>query len=66
MRKEPVVMADVKTAADRLFKTRDGQIVLKYLNQKYYDGPMATGSLERLIGRRDVLLHIKRLIEVDE
>ena len=59
----PTNMIDVKASMARLFETRDGKMVMGYLNKKYYDGPMAKGNLERLAGRRDVMLHIKQLME---
>ena len=59
----PTNMIDVKSSMARLFETRDGKMVVGYLNKKYYDGPMTKGSLERLLGSRDVMLHIKQLME---
>lgn len=59
----PINVAEVKASAARLFATRDGQQVLGYLTRKYYDAPMTKINLEREVGRRDVLLHIKQLIE---
>jgi len=59
----PTNMIDVKASMARLFETRDGKMVMGYLNKKYYDGPMTKGSLERLLGSRDVMLHIKQLME---
>ena len=65
MSKSPMVMADIKAAAARLFATRDGAQVLDYLSTKYYDAPMKDATLTREAGRRDVLLHIKQLTRED-
>ena len=65
MPREPIVMADVKAATDRLFNTRDGQAVLSYLMTRYYDSQIRDASIHRDVGRRDVLHHIKQLMRED-
>lgn len=65
MPRKPMVMTDIKAAAARLFATRDGAQVLEYLNTKYYDAPIKCEYINREVGRRDVMLHIKQLMRED-
>jgi len=52
---------DIRSAAHRLFLTRDGEVVLRYLNERFYDCVIKEDQLARQVGRRDVLLEINRL-----
>ncbi len=52
----------VRSAAHRLLNSRDGEVVLEYLC-KLYDGPFKDEHLERQVGRRDVVLELRRLKE---
>ena len=57
--------AEIRPAAQRLFKTRDGELVLEYLIAKFYDGRIKDETLARQVGHRDVLLHVKQLLAED-
>ena len=65
MSREPILMADIKAATSRLFITRDGQAVLRYLMNKFYDNQIRDISIHRDVGRRDVLHHIMQLMRED-
>jgi len=54
---------DVAPAVQRLFKTADGDRVLKYLRHRFYDNQMKDEHLERQVGRRDVVQLLVRLTE---
>ena len=54
---------EVKPAATRLFQTRDGELVLTYLLDRYYHCRIKDESIERQVGQRDVMLHVKHLLE---
>ena len=54
---------DLGAAYKRTF-TGDGAHVLKDLMERFYDGQInIDGDLSRFIGRRDVMLHIKQMLE---
>ncbi len=57
-------MADMKAmdkAYAQLFNSRGGQLVLKDLRRQFYDTPMTdNATLERMVGRRDVIFHINQ------
>ncbi len=57
-------MADMKAmdkAYAQLFNSRGGQLVLKDLSRQFYDTPMTDNTtLERMVGRRDVIYHINQ------
>lgn len=47
----------------RLFNSRDGQTVLADLCRQFYDTPMNDdATLERQVGRRDVVHHINQRV----
>ncbi len=54
---------EVSPAAGRLFKTRDGELVLTYLLDRFYHCRIKDETLVRQVGQRDVLLHVKHLLE---
>ena len=56
----------IKIIADRLFKTRDGQALMKFLSDRYYDNKITDGDLSRQIGQRDVVWTLKRLAETND
>lgn len=58
-------MAEVKPAFQRIFKTRDGEIVLTHLMDRFYHARIKDETLVRQVGQRDVLQTILRLIEDD-
>lgn len=49
-------------AYDRLFKTRDGKLVLADLNKRFYDCEISESDTNRQIGKRDVLLFINKRV----
>lgn len=51
----------MKDAYYRLFRTKDGDAVLRDLRRQFYDQTFKSECLERQVGRRDVLLHIIRM-----
>ncbi len=53
----------IRAAAHRLFQTRDGEAVLAYLMERFYDCNIKDDQLARQVGRRDVVLEINRLRE---
>lgn len=54
---------EVRPAAYRLFKTRDGEVVLQHLLDRYYDNRIKDETMARQVGQRDVLLYLKQLAE---
>ncbi len=54
---------EVRPAINRLFKTRDGELVLEYLLDKFYHNRIKDESMARQVGQRDVMLHVKQLAE---
>ncbi len=56
----------IKPAVQRLFQTRDGELVLEYLMNKYYHCRFKEETLVRQAGQRDVLLHVKQLLAEDK
>lgn len=63
MSKDNPTQDEITPAMQRLFATRDGQLVLKYLDRRYYDAKIKQDELERAVGRRDVVLDIHRTLE---
>ncbi len=57
-----ISVEDIKPAANRLFKTRDGQLVLGHLLDKFYDCRLKDETLVRQVGQRDVILYLKQLL----
>ena len=53
----------IAAAAGRIFATRDGQVLMAYLRQQYYDKKAPSEELERWVGQREV---IRRLISMSE
>ncbi|MCP3675854.1 MAG: hypothetical protein GY829_15495 [Gammaproteobacteria bacterium] len=49
----------LRVAYGRCFSSRDGKIVLADLNKQFYDGKMDGSDLNREVGKRDVMRHIK-------
>lgn len=58
-------MNEIKPAAARLFKTRDGELVLAYLRFKFYDSKIDNDEMARQVGQRDVIHFLNRLMEAD-
>jgi hypothetical protein len=56
-------MEDAQAAARRLFKTRDGEVVLEYLKSRYYDNKIHDDNVLRQVGQRDVILSILNMVE---
>jgi hypothetical protein len=56
-------MEDAQAAASRLFKTRDGEVVLEYLKSRYYDNKIHDDNVLRQVGQRDVILSILNMVE---
>ena len=54
--------ADVARVYQRLFSTRDGKQVLADLMRRFYDNEISDSDTIRDIGKRDVLLYIKRRV----
>lgn len=52
-----------KLAAQRLFKTSDGEAVLAYLRSQFYDNRFTDEEMARQVGRRDVIWTILNLAE---
>lgn len=57
---------DAKLAASRIFKSKDGKVLMDYLRRRYYDNPMTDGTIERMVGRRDVVWDIINLVERED
>ena len=51
-----------RSAYARLFATRDGKIVLEDLAHQFYDNEISDSDTTRDVGKRDVLLYIKRRV----
>ena len=66
VRKAPTSRANtlkqLEGAYDRLFKTRDGKLVLADLNNRFYDNEISESDTTRQIGKRDVLLFINKRV----
>ena len=58
-----MTLEDVKAAATRVFATRDGEVLMNWLERSYYDCKINDTQLERQIGKRDVVWAIKQLLE---
>ena len=56
-------MSDIKIIASKVFKTDDGKLLLEHLSAKFYDNRIKPDSIDRQIGRRDVVLYLKQLIK---
>ncbi len=59
-------MAEIKPAVRRLFRSRDGEIVLEHLLDRFYHNRIKDETLVRQVGQRDVLVHIKHLLTEDK
>ena len=57
-----IAFDEIKPAAKRVFHSRDGELVLEYLLSRFYHCRLKDEHLERQVGRRDVLLHIRDLL----
>ena len=55
---------EMKAVAHRLFKTADGELLMQYLKERYYDNKISDENLERQIGQRDVVWSILKLLEI--
>ncbi len=53
----------MKPAFSRLFKTNDGKLALKYLQDRFCNRMFKDEHLERQVGRCDVVQLISRLAE---
>ena len=51
-----------KSAYARLFASRDGKVVLEDLLEQFYDCEVSATDTIRDVGKRDVLLYIKRRV----
>lgn len=58
-----ISMEDAQVAANRLFKTRDGEVVLEYLRSRYYDNKIHDDNVMRQVGQRDVVLTLINMVE---
>ncbi len=56
---------EVKPAAQRLFRTRDGEAVLEHLLDRFYHSRIKDETLTRQVGQRDVLVYVKQLLAGD-
>jgi len=52
--------AALKGAYARVFASKDGQTVLEDLSDRFYDNPISDSDTIRDVGKRDVLLYIRR------
>lgn len=59
--REKEVLA-TKSAFARVFATRDGKVVLDDLMTQFYDNEISDSDTIRDVGKRDVLLYIKRRV----
>ncbi len=55
-------MTAIRQAYARLFQTRDGKVVLEDLRNQFYDNEISDSDTRRDVGKRDVLLYIKRRV----
>ena len=66
VKKKPITStAAIKQMAQayrRCFAGKDGALVLEDLERKYYDGKMDDPDINRCVGQRDVVRHIKEKI----
>ncbi len=53
---------DMRPVARRVFQTRDGELVLEHLLDRFYHNRIKDESMARQVGQRDVMLHIKHLL----
>ena len=51
------------TAIKRLFNTDDGKILLEFLERSYLYGRIHSENMAREVGQRDVVLHIRHILE---
>ena len=58
-------VVEVKPAVQRLFKTRDGELVLEYLLDRFYHNRIKDETMARQVGQRDVLIHLRHLLTED-
>ena len=63
---KPLKMVEIKPAAARLFDTRDGKLVMEYLQRTYYDAKLNSDNLERECGRRDVIRNLIIMTTIEE
>ena len=54
---------DVRPAAHRLFRTRDGELVMEHLLDRFYHCKVKDETLARQVGQRDVMLYLRQLLE---
>ena len=55
-----------RSAYQRLFKSRDGMVVLNDLQNRFYDNEISESDTTRDVGKRDVLLFINRQLRVTQ
>ena len=53
----------IRNSVRKTFATHEGRVALKYLMDRFYDCQLKHEHLERQAGSRDVLYHIKQIIE---
>ena len=56
----------IQAAYKRLFDSRDGKVVLVDLFNRFYDCEISESDTTRDVGKRDVLLYIKRQLRVTQ
>ena len=61
-----IQLDDVKPALQRLFKTKDGEILMEFLTTRFYDNKIKEDDLVRQVGQRDVVWTLKQLLEEDD
>lgn len=57
---------DIRPALRRLFATRDGELVLSYLEDRFYHGQIHDERMAREIGQRDVIRAIRLLLKEEQ
>ena len=63
MSKELPTVNEIAPVVERVFKTRDGELLLSYLERRYYDATIKSDEALRGLGRRDVVHDLKRMME---
>lgn len=56
-------LKQLQGAYAHLFSTADGKLVLADLEHKFYDNALEGRDLNREVGRRDVVRHIKQQVK---
>lgn len=56
---QPLKMQDITPAIYRVMKSRDGKLMMQWLEATFYDSKLNSDNLEREVGQRDVVRQIK-------